>query len=207
MNLAQAIEEAQQKNTARIAAGLQTPIVELDSDEIVLIRRFSDWSRSRGVVALPSAPSVIAEFIKTENKAGADFNRIWETVRALERAHDAAGLANPVATFAVRHQLGVLYHIDAPRSWPKSSLSARFCATDPQSNTTNGPFARALRLWIVCARTSLPTPVSPRMRIPGRALPGVDRIVIAHSRMSSFKALMAAEVPMTNPSMTFCISP
>ena len=35
--------------------------------------------------------------------------------------------------------------MNAPRSWPNSSLSARLAATEPQSKTTNGPFgARAL---------------------------------------------------------------
>ena len=62
----------------------------------------------------------MAAYIRHENKEGADFNRIFATVRAIEQMHDAAALANPCATMAVRHELGLIYHIDAPRSWPKA---------------------------------------------------------------------------------------
>ncbi len=52
--------------------------------------------------------------------------------------------------------------MNAPRSCPRSSLSARFAATAPQSNTTNGPLARALSSCRTWAMTSLPAPVSPK---------------------------------------------
>jgi hypothetical protein len=32
--------------------------------------------------------------------------------------------------------------VNAPRSWPNSSLSIRLGGIDPQSSTTNGPLAR-----------------------------------------------------------------
>ncbi len=49
----------------------------------------------------------------------------------------------------------------APRSWPNSSLSISVEVTEPQSNTANGPLARAEASWTARARTSLPVPVSP----------------------------------------------
>jgi len=39
----------------------------------------------------------------------------------------------------------------------------RFGGTAPQSNTTSSPLARGDSMWIDCATTSLPVPVSPSM--------------------------------------------
>ena len=54
--------------------------------------------------------------------------------------------------------------VNAPRTWPKSSLSRRFSASAPQSTTTNGP-SRARRRVVRSPRatSSLPVPVSPWM--------------------------------------------
>ncbi len=54
--------------------------------------------------------------------------------------------------------------VNAPRTWPKSSLSNRFSAKAPQLTRTNGPLPRGLSWWIALATSSLPVPVSPRRR-------------------------------------------
>ncbi len=54
--------------------------------------------------------------------------------------------------------------VNAPRSWPKSSLSSRSGGTAPQSTTTSGPARRALAACTDSAATSLPVPVSPSSR-------------------------------------------
>ena len=51
--------------------------------------------------------------------------------------------------------------VNAPRSWPNSSLSRIDSGSEPQLSLTSGPAARGLCLWICSATTSLPTPVSP----------------------------------------------
>ena len=51
--------------------------------------------------------------------------------------------------------------VNAPRSWPKSSLSISESHTAAQSNTTNGPSLRGDSLWMALAAAPLPEPVSP----------------------------------------------
>ncbi len=54
--------------------------------------------------------------------------------------------------------------VKAPRSWPNSSLSSTPSDSAAQLKATNGCAARGDSRWISCARTSLPTPHSPRIR-------------------------------------------
>jgi hypothetical protein len=120
VNLAHAIAVAHEKNEAGLANLIAAPKPELQSDALVCVRRFADWAKSKGVPFLPAQPSTVAAYIRFENKNGANFQRIFETVRAIEQLHDTGALSNPCATMAVRHELGCIYHIDAPRSWPKT---------------------------------------------------------------------------------------
>jgi hypothetical protein len=54
--------------------------------------------------------------------------------------------------------------VNAPFSWPKSSLSSRDSVRAAQLRRTSGAFDRGLALWIISATSSLPVPVSPTMR-------------------------------------------
>ncbi len=54
--------------------------------------------------------------------------------------------------------------VNAPFEWPKSSDSARFSGIAAQLTATKGPLERLLILWMRRASTSLPEPVSPKMR-------------------------------------------
>ena len=51
--------------------------------------------------------------------------------------------------------------VNAPRSWPNSSLSSSVSGNAAQFTAMNGSSARWLRRWIARAASSLPTPVSP----------------------------------------------
>ena len=51
--------------------------------------------------------------------------------------------------------------VNAPFSWPNSSLSKSVSGIAPQSTATNGAEARGLAWWIARATSSLPVPVSP----------------------------------------------
>jgi len=53
--------------------------------------------------------------------------------------------------------------VNAPRSWPNSSLSIRVGLIAPQSTVTNGAWALLLAAWIARAAISLPEPVSPQI--------------------------------------------
>ena len=54
--------------------------------------------------------------------------------------------------------------VNAPLTWPNSSLSSRFSCSAPQLTRTYGPSDRRLSLWTALAMTSLPVPVSPMSR-------------------------------------------
>src|SRR5215831_5556969 len=119
MDLVQAINAAQAKNEKNITARIAAQSDELQSDELVLVRRFADFCASKGVPFLPAAPATCALFLRTENLGGADYDRIFATAQAIERLHDRASLSNPVATFTVRNEISRLYEINPPRSWAK----------------------------------------------------------------------------------------
>ena len=51
--------------------------------------------------------------------------------------------------------------VNAPRTWPKSSLSKMFSLKAAQFSATNGLFLRGLFWWMDWATSSLPLPVSP----------------------------------------------
>ncbi len=53
--------------------------------------------------------------------------------------------------------------VNAPFSWPNSSLSSSVSDSAAQLRRRNGPLGAARALWTASASTSLPTPVSPRM--------------------------------------------
>src|SRR5439155_171940 len=52
--------------------------------------------------------------------------------------------------------------VNAPFTWPKSSLSRRFSGKAAQFTDTKGPLARPERPWSTRATRPLPVPVSPR---------------------------------------------
>ena len=60
-----------------------------------------------------------------------------------------------------RPSLRAIAPVNAPRSWPNSSLSSRVSASAAQCSLMNGPCARGERWWIALATSSLPVPLSP----------------------------------------------
>ncbi len=55
----------------------------------------------------------------------------------------------------------LLAPVNAPRSWPNSSLSMSSCGTAAQFSFTNGPRLRRECWWTARAISSLPVPFSP----------------------------------------------
>ncbi len=54
--------------------------------------------------------------------------------------------------------------VNAPRTWPNSSLSTSDAGTAAAFTATNGPFFRGPFWCSAWATSSLPVPVSPRIR-------------------------------------------
>ena len=84
------------------------------------LRHFADYARSRGVKYLPCAPTTVAAFIRSESAIGVTPERIVLELRAIEQAHDSAGLPNPVACASPRMDLTRIIKTEGPRSWNKS---------------------------------------------------------------------------------------
>ena len=120
MSLVETIERAQIANEKKLAAEVKPPKPELDDEALRHMARFASWAKSRGVKPLPCAPVTLAAFVRAENAFGVPPDRIFDSVRAVEQTHDAAGLSNPAATLAVRTELGRILNLEAPRTWPKA---------------------------------------------------------------------------------------
>src|SRR5689334_6554844 len=102
-SLAQQIEAAQDRNEQKISTEIGAPKPTLDTTAILHLRKFADWCKTRGVRACPASPASVAAYIRS--LVGTQPEQIVEIVHAIELMHDQAGLANPVATAAVRAEL------------------------------------------------------------------------------------------------------
>jgi hypothetical protein len=119
-NLVQAIDLAQQANEKRIAAEINAPKQKLDDTEALLIlRQFAEWCRSRGVKWLPATPSTCAAWMHFQRVNHIAPETITKAIEAIQIAHDQQGFANPIATAAVRAELGRILDIKPPRTWKK----------------------------------------------------------------------------------------
>ena len=83
--------------------------------------------------------------------------------------------------------------VNAPRSWPNSSLSSSAAGTAPQSTTTKGPLARPLAPCTASAAAPLPVPVSPSSKM-------VDGVAAARSSNAN-TARIAMECPTRRPNV------
>ena len=69
----------------------------------------------------------------------------------------------PLSASSKRPSLRLIAPVNAPFSWPNSSLSSSVSVSAPQLTLMNGPAARFERAWIARATSSLPVPDSPWM--------------------------------------------
>ena len=119
MTLAEAIGAAQDRNEQRLAAEINAPKHKLDDTEMLLIlRSFVGWCKTRGVRALPAAPSTCAAWIRFQDAHHIAPATIEKAIEAIQIAHDEAGAANPIATAAVRAELARILKVEPPR-WNK----------------------------------------------------------------------------------------
>jgi hypothetical protein len=119
-NLATAIDMAVQKNEQRLAAEIAAPKHKIDDSEgLLILRQFAEWCRSRGVKWLPAAPATCAAWVHFQAVNHIAPETIVKAIEAIQIAHDQHGFSNPIATAAVRAELGRILDIKAPRTWKK----------------------------------------------------------------------------------------
>src|SRR5580698_9931171 len=70
----------------------------------------------------------------------------------------------PPSASSMRPTFWLTAPVNAPFSWPNSSLSRRPVGMAAQLTLMKGPSLRRLRRWRACANSSLPVPVSPRSK-------------------------------------------
>jgi hypothetical protein len=112
MNLAAAISQAHSANEARL--GAQVAPYQMEDESKRTIGTFIRWCADNGVRACPATPATVALFVRS---MGAEISTAL--LSSIAESHDAANLANPVATAAVRLELSRALKITPPRSWNK----------------------------------------------------------------------------------------
>jgi hypothetical protein len=111
-----------QRNEAAMLAALKRQFgdapIEQTPAMVDALSAFVNWCEAKGVRSFPAQPATVAQFI-LEN-AGLGIDVISEVVGHIADMHEAAGLANPVATWIVAEAMDRIDSgIEAPRSWPK----------------------------------------------------------------------------------------
>jgi len=102
-----------------------------------------------------------AQFVAVQEAEQLHLHRGGEVADFVQEDGAAVGRLEETDAIAVSTREG-------PRACPNSSLSMRFSGMAPQLMATSGAAARALHACTSLANTSLPVPVSPKMRAGSR---------------------------------------
>lgn len=113
--LADAIAAAHAQNEAALSP--QAPRYDLDTEARQFAGTFIRWCADHGVRSCPAMPATVAAFVRS---VGASKKEIAAPLTAIAELHDSQGLSNPVATAAVRAELGRALKLKPPRSWRKA---------------------------------------------------------------------------------------
>ena len=89
--------------------------------------------------------------------------------------------------------------VNAPFSWPNSSLSSRLSGIAPQLMAMNGPSPRLPLRWIASAASSLPVPFSPVIST-GASVVATLRI----APKTSWICGLVPSIPSKEPAATRC---
>ena len=120
-------------------------------------------SRLRLVAAMKRTSLVSVSFEPTREKVRSWRKRSSFTCTGIERSPISSRKSVPPFAASARPIRRSRASVNAPFSWPKSSDSTSASGSAAQLRTTNGRSLRCDRLWIACATSSLPVPLSPRM--------------------------------------------
>jgi hypothetical protein len=122
MTLVDAISLAQDRNAEELAKEINAPKPKLDDTEsLIILRGFAGWARSAGLKWLPATPATCAAWIRFQQANKVPAETIAKAITAIEVLHDQYGHANPIATAAVRAELGRILEVKPPRSWGKKN--------------------------------------------------------------------------------------
>jgi hypothetical protein len=108
-----------ERNEQALASCFPPPSNELADRDRANIIPFVRWAEEQRVPCCPAKPATVAAFIRWQADHKISAGKILETVSSIEALHDAAGVANPVATILVRGMLESMTDIKPPRSWTK----------------------------------------------------------------------------------------
>jgi hypothetical protein len=114
--------ETWQRNEAAMLATLQRqfgdPPVQQTPAMVAALSAFNAWCELKGVRSYPAQPATVAQF--TLENAGLGVDAVSDVLDHIADLHEAASIANPVATWLVSEALDrVSSETEAPRSWPK----------------------------------------------------------------------------------------
>ena len=128
------------------------------------VPRVISLSRSRLVAAMKRTSSGRGLSPPTRSTTRSSMTR--SSLTWIEWGSSPTSSRNTVPPSAVssRPGLAAIAPVNAPRSWPNSSLSSRLSDSAAQLSLRYGLAARGDMRWTRSASTSLPTPVSPRIR-------------------------------------------
>jgi hypothetical protein len=79
---------------------------------------FLKWTEAKGVRSLPAKPGTVAAWILDATDLGMSVANVLAILDAVEQAHSASGLSNPVRCSLPRLALEQIIKVDPPRSWP-----------------------------------------------------------------------------------------
>ncbi|MFY9839103.1 MAG: hypothetical protein WAK55_22030 [Xanthobacteraceae bacterium] len=114
-----AISLAQEKNEQSLAQHVSAPPTELDTEALLLLRRWAEFCRSRGIRACPARPASVAMYIRLEHSSGVPVEKTLASLAAITAMHNQASEANPVACAMPQAELSKILTVKAPRSWRK----------------------------------------------------------------------------------------
>jgi hypothetical protein len=119
--LAQAIRQVNEReldaNEAALAQCFPPP-PELSPEARQRLIPWLSWCEQQRVRAVKARPTTVAAYVRYQQDQGIPRPLIAERLEAVEALHEAAALANPVATVVVRTTTGGST-IEVPRSWTR----------------------------------------------------------------------------------------
>ena len=123
--LLQVIDQIQNYNEEHIRQSLSVESQELSDAQRRHLEAFQKFCAIHGLRPFPAAPAVVAAFLRTLSA-----EECIPAAEAIAAQHDVVGLANPVATAAVRAVLESRVSIEYPKSWSKEDRRV-FASVDP----------------------------------------------------------------------------
>jgi hypothetical protein len=112
------------RNEQQLAACFPPATLAMSNTTQAAVSPFVHWCQERGVRPAPALPTTVAAWIQWNADLGCAFEKMEETLAAIEILHNAFGAANPVQTAVVGNLLDTILKVDPPRSWKREEQHA-----------------------------------------------------------------------------------